>query len=66
MSQQLQLGKYEFFPYYDQRNQVPEMTTEEAFKYLMARLGKSKKKGQRRKRSVEGRKARTETLDFRR
>jgi hypothetical protein len=66
MSQQLQLGKYEFFPYYDQRNQVPEMTTEEAFKYLMARLGKSKKKGQRRKLSVEGRKARTETLDFRR
>jgi len=58
MSQELQLGKYEFFPYSDQRNQMPEMTTEEAFKYLMARLGKSKKKGNGRKRSVEGRKAR--------
>ena len=66
MSQQLQLGKYEFFPYGDRRNQVPEMTTEEALEYLMARLGKSKKKGKGSKRSVEGRKARTETLDFRR
>lgn len=43
MSQQLQLGKYEFFPYADRRKQVPEMTTEEALKYLMASLGKSMK-----------------------
>ena len=53
MSQELQLGKYEFFPYSDQRNQVPEMTTEEALKYLMTRVGKAKKKGKVRRRSVE-------------
>ena len=53
MSQELQLGKYEFFPYTDQRSQVPEMTTEEALEYLMSRLGKAKKKGKVRRRSVE-------------
>jgi hypothetical protein len=54
MSQQFQLGKYEFFPYNEQRNQLPEITTEEALEYLMSRLQEAKRKGKARRRSVEG------------